>query len=217
MIAKPSKSKKIYVYENIKKRIITNSLKPGDPLSEAVLALEMKTSKTPIREALGQLEKEGFVENIPGRGSFVSRFSFQDVRELNEMREILEGEVIRRVVARGEINLARAQEIRRKFAASKNNETKTTKNYIDAGDLIHNFIFESFGNRRVAEEYKRLQEQISRIRFFLFNKVDEKRSGESYAEHLEIIDAIIEKDAPRAEAAMRTHLRNALEFLRGIF
>ncbi len=217
MIAKPSKSKKIYVYENIKKRIITNSLKPGDPLSEAILALEMKTSKTPIREAVGQLEKEGFVENIPGRGSFVSRFSFQDVRELNEMREILEGEVIRRVVARGEINLARAQEIRRKFAASKNNEAKTTKNYIDAGDLIHNFIFESFGNRRVAEEYKRLQEQISRIRFFLFNKVDEKRSGESYAEHLEIIDAIIEKDAPRAEAAMRTHLRNALEFLRGIF
>jgi len=217
MIARPSKSKKIYVYENIKKRIITNSLKPGDPLSEAILALEMKTSKTPIREAVGQLEKEGFVENIPGRGSFVSRFSFQDVRELNEMREILEGEVIRRVVARGEINLARAQEIRRKFAASKNNEAKTTKNYIDAGDLIHNFIFESFGNRRVAEEYKRLQEQISRIRFFLFNKVDEKRSGESYAEHLEIIDAIIEKDAPRAEAAMRTHLRNALEFLRGIF
>ncbi len=91
-----SKSKKTIVYENLKKRIITHSLNQGDPLNESILSKELKTSKTPVREALQQLEKEGFVENIPGKGSFVSRISFQDIREMFEIREILEGEVVKR-------------------------------------------------------------------------------------------------------------------------
>ena len=96
-----AKSKKMIVYENLKRRIITNILKPGDPLNEGVLSKELKISKTPVREALQQLEKKGLVENIPGKGAFVSRFSFQDIRELFEIREILECEVIRRVARKG--------------------------------------------------------------------------------------------------------------------
>ena len=88
------------VYENLKRRIITNALKPGDPLNEGILSKELKISKTPVREALQQLEKKGLVENIPGKGAFVSRFSFQDIRELFEIREILECEVIRRVACK---------------------------------------------------------------------------------------------------------------------
>ena len=61
-----TKSKKMIVYENLKRRIITNALKPGDPLNEGILSKEFKISKTPVREALQQLEKKGLVENIPG-------------------------------------------------------------------------------------------------------------------------------------------------------
>ena len=72
-------NKKATVYSNLKKRIISNALVAGDPLNEGLLSKELKTSKTPVREALQQLEKEGFVENVPGKGAFVSRFSFQDI------------------------------------------------------------------------------------------------------------------------------------------
>jgi DNA-binding GntR family transcriptional regulator len=77
-----SKSKKVIAYEILKRRIINNSLTPNEPLNERVLSEELKISKTPIREALQQLEKEGLVENVPHKGSFVSRVSVQDIREI---------------------------------------------------------------------------------------------------------------------------------------
>jgi len=85
-----SKSKKVIAHEILKRRIINNSLTPNEPLNERVLSEELKISKTPIREALQQLEKEGLVENVPHKGSFVSRVSVQDIREIFEVREILE-------------------------------------------------------------------------------------------------------------------------------
>lgn len=60
------KSKKAIVYETLKKRIISHSLHPGEPLNESVLSKELKISKTPVREAFQQLEKEGFIESVPG-------------------------------------------------------------------------------------------------------------------------------------------------------
>jgi DNA-binding GntR family transcriptional regulator len=213
---KATKNKKQTVYESLKKQILLNNLKPGEALNEQYLAREMKTSKTPVREALQMLAKEGLVENVPGRGSFVASLSFQDIRELTEIRELLEGEIIRRVALRGDFDLREAQEIKRKFAASRGCELKSTKSYITAGDQIHQFVFASYGNNRLSAYYKLLQEQIVRIRHFLYNRVDESRARDSYEEHLEIIDALMAKDPKRAEAAIRKHLQNALEYLKAI-
>lgn len=209
------RSKKAVVHENLKRRIITNALKPGDPLNEGILSKELKTSKTPVREALQQLEKEGLVENIPGKGAFVSRFSFQDIRELFEIREILECEVIRRVASKGDLNLEEAQAIRDKFAADTNGG-RAGKSYFNAGDQIHSFIFKAYGNRKLIREYQCLQEQIVRITLHFFNQNRQERAGESFKEHLEIIDALIARDPGRAEKAMRTHLRNSLEYLKSV-
>jgi DNA-binding GntR family transcriptional regulator len=210
-----AKSKKMIVYENLKRRIITNALKPGDPLNEGVLSKELKISKTPVREALQQLEKKGLVENIPGKGAFVSRFSFQDIRELFEIREILECEVIRRVASKGDLNIAEAQAIRDKFAADTNGG-RTGKSYFNAGDQIHSFIFTAWGNRKLIREYQGLQEQIIRITLHFFNQNRQERAAESFKEHLEIIDALIARDPVQAEKATRTHLRNSLEYLKSV-
>jgi len=215
-MVKIKKSKKVIVYENLKRLIISNSLKPGDALNEILLAKEMKTSKTPIREAIQQLEKDGLVENIRGRGAFVSRFSFQDIRELTEIREILECDVIRKVAARGEFDVSHVAEIRRKFETGEANDSKNTKSYISAGDQIHLFIFTAHGNARLLEYYRRLHEHITRIRLYQYNKVDKERALESFREHLEIIDALIAMDPDRAELAMRRHLHNALDYLKSI-
>jgi len=213
-MAQNNKNKKALVYENLKKRIVANLLKPGDPLNEGVLSKELNTSKTPVREALQQLEKEGFVENIPGKGAFVSRFSFQDIRELFEIREILEAEIIRNVVAKGGFNLTEARNIRNKYEASAMNENMTPRRYFNAGDRIHTFIVESFGNKQLMEYYGRLQEHIVRMRLHFFSQVDQERSERSFEEHLEIIDAVIAQDASRAEKAIRDHLRNSLDYLK---
>jgi len=208
-----SKSKKAIVYENLKKRIITHYLKPGDPLNENVLSKELKTSKTPVREAIQQLEKEGFVENVPGKGSFVSRISFQDIRELFEIRELLECEVIKRAALKSAPD--KVESIKKKFEM-ESNEDKNAKDHFKAGDRIHTFVFESFGNKRLLEYYKRLQEHIIRMRLNFFSELHQERSEQSFREHLEIMDALIAQDPLRAEKAMRDHLRNSVEYLKKV-
>ena len=210
------KSKKAIVYETLKKRIISHSLHPGDPLNESVLSKELKISKTPIREAFQQLEKEGFIESVPGRGAFVSRISIQDIRELFEIREILECQVIRRVASKGDLNKSEAEAIGKKFESSDSNGNKTPKSYFKAGDQIHTFIFEAFGNKRLLEFYKRLQDHIERMRLYFFNQVNPERSEKSFKEHLEIIEALVAQDPERAERAMREHLQNSLEYQKKI-
>jgi DNA-binding GntR family transcriptional regulator len=211
-----ARSKKTIVYDTLKRRIITNALKPGDPLNEGILSRELKISKTPVREALQQLEKKGLVENIPGKGAFVSRFSFQDIRELCEIRDILECEVIKRVVLKPDLNVVEAKAIRDKFISSDTNGGRTGKSYFSAGDQIHSFIFAAYGNRKLIREYLGLQEQIVRITLHFFGQNRQERAAESFKEHLEIIDALIARDPVRAEKAMRTHIQNSLEYLKNV-
>lgn len=213
-IAGTSKSKKTIVYENLKKRIINNTLKPGEPLNEINLSKELKTSKTPIREALQQLQKEGLVENIPGKGSFVSRISFQDVREIFEIREILECEAIKRAIMK--VDKEKLRLLREKFSASENEKGKSELSFFKSGDEIHTFIFETLGNTRLTEIYKGLQDHIVRHRIYFFNQSPSTRSQESFQEHLEILDAMEAQNPERAEQAVRTHLRNSLEYLKKI-
>jgi len=208
-----SKSKKNIVYENLKKRIITQTLKPGDPLNEGVLSKELKTSKTPIREALQHLEKDRFVENIPGKGSFVSRISVQDIREIFEIREILECEAVKRAAMKNDPD--KVEGIKKKFE-TESNEDKNSRNQLKAGDRIHTFIFESLGNKRLLEYYNGLQEHITRMRLNFFYQQHQERFEQSFKEHLEIMDALIAQDPPRAEKAMRSHLQNSIEYLKKI-
>ena len=208
------KSKKSIVYETLKKKIIDSSMKPGEPLIEAVLSKAMKISKTPVREALQQLERDGFVENVPGRGCFVSRISFQDVKELFEIREILECEVVKRAALKG--NVEKVDAVRRKFESQENNGEKSSRTLFKAGDRIHLYLFESFGNSRLNEIYRRLQEHVERMRIHFFNQDHEERSKEAYQEHVAILDALAARNPEGAENAVRTHLRNSMEFLKNV-
>lgn len=206
------KSKKTIVYENLKSRIINNFISPGEPLNEGVLSKELKISKTPIREALQQLEKEGFIESIPVKGAFVSMISIQDIREIFEIREVLECEVIRRAALKADPE--RVEAIREKFVTSESDSKKASAGHFKSGDEIHAFIFETFGNKRLKEIYKRLQDHIVRSRIHFFNQSPSGRSEESFKEHLEILDALKVRDPVRAEKAVRDHLHNSLEYIR---
>ncbi len=209
-----SKSKKAMVYEDMKTRIIHNLIKPGEALNEGVLSEEFKISKTPVREALQQLEKEGFIENIPLKGAFVSQISIQDLREIFDIREILECEVIKRAALKADPDKVDA--LREKFISSENNNKKVSSGGFKSGDEIHSFIFETYGNRRLIEIYRRLQDHIVRSRIHFFNQSHPDRSEESFKEHLEILDALKAQDPFRAEQAVRSHLFNSMEYLKKV-
>jgi DNA-binding GntR family transcriptional regulator len=209
-----SKTKKLIVYEVLKQRIISQAMKPGEPISEGILAQELEISTTPIREAIQQLEREGFIENIPGKGNFVSQISIQDLRELFEIREMLECEAIKRAATR--CDPQKLMEIRRAFESSRDSPPNDSPREFRAGEHIHIFIFESLGNQRLLEIYRRLHDHIARHRHYFFSDVHEGRPEQSYREHLEILDALAAQDPARCEQAMRVHLRNSLEYVKSI-
>lgn len=207
-------SKKAFVYENLKNRIIHNLISPGEALNEGVLSKELKISKTPIREALQQLEKEGFIESVPAKGAFVSKISIQDIREIFEIREILECEVVKRAALK--VDLSKVKALKDAFVSSKSENGRAAPSHFRSGDQIHTFIFETFGNHRLMEIYKRLQDHIVRNRIYFFDQSHPGRSEESFKEHLEILEAMEAQDPLRAEQAVRNHLRNSLEYLKKI-
>jgi DNA-binding GntR family transcriptional regulator len=201
------RSKKTIAYEALKKRIINNSLKPGDPLNERVISEELRISKTPIREALQQLEQDGFVDSILHKGSFVSRISVQDIREIFEVREILECAAAKGSAFKGGHDKLEA--MKRRLESIERVNGKTPLNLLKAGDQIHNYLFESFGNNRLTETYRRLQDHIDRLRMHFVTQFDRNRLEHSSKEHREILDALLARDPVAAEKAVKTHLRNA--------
>ena len=84
-----------WVYEEVRGAIIDLRLQPGTPLREAAIAEQLGVSKTPVREAIGRLEQEGLVETTSFKGAVVSCYSQDDLREIYELRELLEGAAAR--------------------------------------------------------------------------------------------------------------------------
>jgi DNA-binding GntR family transcriptional regulator len=207
-------NKKIAVYEKIKERIINGSLAPGLPINENDFAQNLNVSKTPIREALRQLEREGLVENIPGRGSAVSHITFQDIRDIFETREIIECGAAKRAALKNDENEVKA----------KRKELETySKNWDEAKELnwgpvedIHLFIIKSLGNQKLIDTYLGLLDHIKRMRKYFGGRFTRQRFNHLVAEHLEILDAVIEGNGERAELAVQNHLHSAAAYLLGL-
>ncbi len=175
---------------------------------------ELNISSTPIREALQQLYSEGFVENISGKGFFVSRILVLDIKELFEIREFLEIPVTKRVALT--VDLDKLKILRKKFVSGGTKGQSPNAKY-KTGDEIHIFIFKSANNQRLATIFNKLHEHISRIRnHFSYIYNDQNHSNQSFNEHLEIIDALISRDETRAECAMRNHLKSAFNRMGGV-
>ena len=96
----------------LRDRILNESYQCGDKLNELTLAKELKISRTPIREALKQLELEGLVESIPNKGVYVKGFSPRDIDDMFEIRLSLEGLAVSFAIDRmDEVHLAKIKEV----------------------------------------------------------------------------------------------------------
>lgn len=209
-------NKKTAVYENLKRRIIQCEFAPGMPINEADFAADLGVSKTPIREALRQLEQDGFVENVPGRGSIVSNISSRDVSGIFELREILECGAARR---------AAQLEDKEGFQARKKEILELSVNIQNIPEHVHEWgywedlhttIVNSLGNEKLREMYQGLMDHIKRVRNYVGTRYTRRRLDQIVTEHVEILDAIIEGQADEADRAVQSHLRNAVSFVTGI-
>ena len=200
-------NKKGKVYEILKERIVKNELKPQEYLNEQLIARDLGVSKTPVREALQKLEHERLVVIIPNKGTFVANVSIDRIRELFEIREILECAAAR---------LAAKLPARGQFESVLQNHPSFTisdgelRHQLLSGYQIHTRIVEAVENSYLTDYYEDILAHIVQVRVFFIRRFGMKRLHETVEEHRTILKAIVDGDAEKAEAAMRDHLKRSL-------
>lgn len=190
----------------IRKAIIKGEFKPGEKLSEISLSEFYKISRTPIREAFKQLEREGLVEIIPRVGTCVTKPTEKELAELFTMKEALEGLAARLLVEQG--NIKAIEGIRKAVAQmEKAVETSDHNLYVEANSIFHEAILEGADNSKLNYTLNLLLNQIGYSRYVYLTIEAPQRIEKSLQEHQAILQALLEGDSEKAEKAMREHVR----------
>ena len=199
------------VYSILSKAIFRGDLKPGQRLVESKLAKLMKVSRTPIREAIIELQQKGLVVPSPPKGVKVAPLPTKE--ELTEFYDI--NSVLRGLAARKAASNITSQEIRKlqKIILQSEQLLKedSLKNISKLNVKFHQVIEKSSNNKELLflldNVYKRSRERFSEI---LSRK---KRQKESIKEHKAILESLIKKDEELAEKLMKKHIENGKEDL----
>ncbi|WP_432563965.1 GntR family transcriptional regulator [Kineococcus sp. SYSU DK003] len=196
------------VLDALRSAIIAGRHQPGSPLSEIGLAETHGVSRTPVREALKQLQIEGLVEVRPRVGTFVRSPTRREVIELFELKEVLEGMGARLLAARGRVAALDALEEN----VEKSQAAVAADDHDGYADLVHQFhatIIDGADNTQLKNHYRTLMNQLAYHRLVARSLNRPGRLGASLGEHERVLARIRDKDGFGAEFAMRDHVRSS--------
>lgn len=198
------------VYEELKMQILKGSIIPGTRMMEVELAEEMGVSRTPIREAIRKLEKEGLVTIEPRRGAYASMISTEDMVEILEVRQDLEG--LAAYFAANRMSDEQMKELK-EVSNSYNEAVKRGKmeDMIKYDTRFHHIIVESCRNKILVQMIEQLQELVLRFRYIYYDNF--RRAENMPEEHEAIVAAISEGNADKARAAADIHIDRLKELV----
>lgn len=203
---KAPKGTQARVVQELREAIISGVYQPEAALSEVALAEVYGTSRTPIREALKQLQVEGLVEIRPRVGTFVRWPSRREVVELFQIKEMLEGLGARLLARRGrvaELDLLDENLLQARRAVQE----QDAEAYARLVHEFHDLIVRGADNTRLLDHYRQLMNQLAYHRLVVSTLSRPGRLGASLDEHRGVVEHIREKDGFGAELAMRDHVR----------
>lgn len=200
--------------ESIRARIVSGEFTMGRKLPEAELVEILGMSKSPIREALLQLEREGLVKMVPGRTTRVFTMGAAEIAQLGELRQILELESMRLACDRNPESLCRRLTgiVDAMQVALEQDDSDTYKNL---DNDFHRAIFAECGNSYLEGQFATLSFRVQALRNRL--SLDPALNDRSLQEHIAIRDALAEGRCDDALAILRGHVadttRNYLDRL----
>lgn len=203
----PRPQLKDLAYEKIRTMLVNVEFAPGDVLREQALVKLLGISKTPIREALIRLQHEGFVESEAYRGFSVRGYTPDDLRDIYEIRELIEAECASRIAAAQDsvvieqllTNVAAAE------VALARGELDTVRDLIREFDSILFSTIENERLRQLVDEMRLHVQRIGRITTGISGRLEQ-----SVGQHRAIVDAIAAKRSARARQLMSVHIRSVL-------
>jgi DNA-binding GntR family transcriptional regulator len=200
-------------YNAIKEAILNLEFRPGDPLIEAAIAAELAVSKTPVREALIRLEREGLVEVGTNRGRTVVRLSSRDVQEVFEIRGLLEGHLARGLAPTAPESLLNELEesIIASESATRAGDRRAYFAYVRKFDRI---LYDASPNRRMVPLLHNFQDLLDIIGAISTDATG--RAGRSNLEHRRILAALRARDPNQAAERMSDHVQSVLRDYLGV-
>jgi DNA-binding GntR family transcriptional regulator len=200
------------VQEELREAILAGSLPPGARLRAEPLAERLRTSRTPVREALILLAREGLVDIEPRRGAIVRAFDAADLADLYDVRALIEPHAARRAATRiGRDDLARLNAICDEAEARGAADDEAVEDQVALNEEFHRIVVTAAASPRL-EAAPRAVAGIPRAFRAAFWHDDAQREQSLFC-HRQIVHAL-ERRRPRlAEAVMRMHIVGAIEFL----
>ena len=200
------------VYFYVKRKIVENELAPGCPIVEMDITKKLNVSRTPIREALSKLEKEGFVKKYPGKGIFVSIMSYKRVIEIFEFRKIIESNIISLIIDK--IPIESIIEVEKELEEIKNEKPFNVKKAEEAGRRAHNLIYNYYNSELLNEIFEKLTIEKNMACHLLYES--ENTASKLLDQHLQILNELKNKNAKNAKSIMLEHFefakKNLLSF-----
>lgn len=189
-----SATSKSRIYKEIRRSIIMGHCQPGERIDVDELARRYQTSVTPLRDALQMLTQEGLVTIKPRSGYFVARITLKQLRDMMELRKILELAAIERAAQR--ITPHQIQELRSVHAGYTGDDDESYDRYTDENRRFHYTVGLASGNFELAESIGRLHDRLARFMVL-------RRAGQSQEiTHAKIVDALEKHDALAARQAL---------------
>jgi DNA-binding GntR family transcriptional regulator len=186
------RSEKERIYSELRKEILAFDLTPHELLVEAAVAQRFGVSKAPVREALAILQRDGLIEALPRKGYLVTAVTFQDVRELFELRVVLEGSA-------AELAAAKITDQSLDYLAALKPKSSTIKEFLDYNSEFHSIIARESQNGRLARLIQQTIDEMGRA----------IAAAYEFGEHDDLIAALRARNPARARVAMVTHIQEA--------
>ncbi|MCI0626682.1 MAG: GntR family transcriptional regulator [Acidobacteria bacterium] len=204
-----------HAYEAIRRRILDNVYPPGFQALEGELAWELGISRTPVREALIRLEREGLVKVIPRHGMRVLPISPADMKEIYEILTALESMAAELVVRRR----PKEEELQPLVKASRDMEKSLKSDDLDAwaeaDERFHRHLIELSGNRLLIQAVLNFWDRAHRARMVALRL--RPKPVNSTKEHMAMVEMIRKGDAKGAVEVNRAHRERASRELLAIF
>jgi len=212
--------------ERISAKILAGEYPPGSRLRQEALAEEFSVSRTPIREALRQLEVKGVIQHVPNQGAIVLAPNARDIREAYQLRAELEGLAISLAVEWiTDEQIERMRNAQKRFTATVGKLTiaarmsnakahlKSVPNWVESNDEFHGVVIEASGNRRLRQLIRDLHLGFTRSVMLSALTMDGRRMRENVAQHEAILSAIARHDAIEARKEMTHHILRSGELI----
>jgi DNA-binding GntR family transcriptional regulator len=192
-----------YVFENLRHAIIRGDLLPGDRLVESRIADRLDISRTPVREAIHKLEREGLLRKLPRGGFTVMNFSRKDIEETFGIRSVLESYAAKlAALNHREEDLKPLEDKIEEFQRAL--ETGRTDQLPKINTEFHNLFYALSRSPKLVRMVNDLRDQIYRFRKLLLSMDNMART--SNEDHRNMVEAIRKRDVSRVERLVSEHI-----------